>query len=674
MKLESQYEKLKQDRLKRPEITGSIKGECLDFCPEFEKIERKLRNDINFFESKVLVKKYQRSSAGKQRSLVEDVRPIEVLEKTFDHLLNLLKDYIKTMPDEIYRFVEDRCRAIRQDISIQSLDCDRTIELLLKICRFHIFFNHYLYNSPSFDIHLNKDQIRRILITLMDIHENRKLKSEKLFNLYSILEKNNKKLLNRIEEEYIAYYILSNLSDNDVYYKMIKYSSKSYPHENTKNFLVELALKMMIAYQRNDWIAFFNILKNAPFLFSAACLSFIDIQRKSIICMKQCFYEKISLDWISSLIMCDVDYTKALILREGVAIEGDKINFKDKTAVPKEIVYRPQKIFYIENKRVDNVEFYIKHGDFIFYLEQTIIKLFLNHYLKFKFNKSSEVRIENEGRFKKAKDVDNTENILSTDKNEFIIQNNDLSIKRSKKCKLKNEINERSEPKTKIVEGRDVEPKFNERSGFCSIKNKIITEACNSIFNEKIYRIITTRIKRHIIDQKICELLNIWRKKVVEMKMNLIICVLDNSLFSAVLKKKMCASELSRYGIYFVKRDDIAMIDLLKYKLAIFCAPQNEIAALKTKYYMLNKFIDTPVNLIKLVENGTIQRKLSDLKFVRKLRLRQIIKNLEKSEAIAKMCEIIKSGKNSKETEAVLLRAIKDDKFDDCDVFVESNK
>ncbi|KAG0418546.1 Germinal-center associated nuclear protein, partial [Dictyocoela roeselum] len=386
MKLENQYEKLKRERSTRPQPIGSLKGECRDFCPEFEKIERQLRNDISPFESKILVKKYHRSSAGKQRSLPEDVRPLDILEATFDYLVRLLATNIKSKPFEIYRFVEDRCRAIRQDISVQALECDRTILLLLRICRFHVFFNHYLYDDSNFDIHLNKDQIRRILVSIMDIHEKKNVVDKKLFDPDIILAETGKRVLSGIEEEYISYFIISNLPDNDVYYKMAAYTSRSYPHTFTSSSLVELALKMMVAYQRNDWVSFFGILKKAPFMFSAACLSFIDMQKRSLAYMKQCFYEKISLEWVSIRISCDLNYTKAMAQREGIAIDGDKINFRDKNVPPKEIVVRPQKIREIENKRAGEVDSYINHGHFIFEFCKDITSCYVKQFLKDKLS------------------------------------------------------------------------------------------------------------------------------------------------------------------------------------------------------------------------------------------------------------------------------------------------
>lgn len=73
----------------------SVVGTCPDMCPEFERLDRQVSQELHFFEMlagtendpcpqadpRLAVKKYRRSAAGKDPEIFpEDIRPPAVLQ------------------------------------------------------------------------------------------------------------------------------------------------------------------------------------------------------------------------------------------------------------------------------------------------------------------------------------------------------------------------------------------------------------------------------------------------------------------------------------------------------------------------------------------------------------------------------------------------------------------
>ena len=95
------------------------------------------------------VKKYHRPTvdlAGDTPSYQrpEEVRPPEVLMTTMEYLTRML-DRRDVAYTELEKFVRDRTRAIRQDFVLQrGLADDIEVEVVERICRFHILSDHRL--------------------------------------------------------------------------------------------------------------------------------------------------------------------------------------------------------------------------------------------------------------------------------------------------------------------------------------------------------------------------------------------------------------------------------------------------------------------------------------------------------------------------------------------------
>lgn len=162
------------------------------------------------------VKKYHRAAAGNETPLPQDVRPLPILRHTMDYLikeivmskcpwpLTLTRDQngkesnhyengvnnIKTdLADfitfaEVHAFVRDRTRSIRQDMTLQHLrlqiDC---IKIHEECARFHILSGEVLceMDKSVFDSYQNREQLYKILQSLMEFYDDLKADPEQAF-------------------------------------------------------------------------------------------------------------------------------------------------------------------------------------------------------------------------------------------------------------------------------------------------------------------------------------------------------------------------------------------------------------------------------------------------------------------------------------------------------------
>ncbi|GLT54604.1 hypothetical protein SLA2020_277900 [Shorea laevis] len=171
------------------ESSNIITGLCPDMCPESERAERERKGDLDQHErvdgdrnqtSKFLaVKKYTRT-AEREASLI---RPMPVLQKTIDYLLNLLDLPYDDRFLGIYNFLWDRMRAIRMDLRMQHIFNQGAIVMLEQMIRLHIIVMHELCEhtkgegfSEGFDAHLNIEQMNKTSVELFQIYDDHRKK------------------------------------------------------------------------------------------------------------------------------------------------------------------------------------------------------------------------------------------------------------------------------------------------------------------------------------------------------------------------------------------------------------------------------------------------------------------------------------------------------------------
>uniref|UniRef100_A0A7N8YBL0 SAC3 domain containing 1 n=1 Tax=Mastacembelus armatus TaxID=205130 RepID=A0A7N8YBL0_9TELE len=139
------------------------RGICEAMCPARELRDREAQNRLHRFEMLAgteksrrprgdplrAVKEYSRPAAGKDSTNPSDLRPPAVLLKTVCYLIDDIAASRTLHPwSEIYGFVFDRVRAVKQDMIIQRLSGLDCVAILERTVRFFIYSSYHLCGEP----------------------------------------------------------------------------------------------------------------------------------------------------------------------------------------------------------------------------------------------------------------------------------------------------------------------------------------------------------------------------------------------------------------------------------------------------------------------------------------------------------------------------------------------
>ncbi|TBU02245.1 SAC3/GANP-like germinal-center associated nuclear protein [Hamiltosporidium magnivora] len=650
---------------------NSFLGTCLTFCPPSEITDRTLRKDISPFEQKCLIKRYQRSSAGKSQSKPEDVRPLEVLIEVMKYLFSFLDqtDFTKKSESssyfihDIYKFIEDRSRAVRLDIAIQNLNCNKTINELEKICRFYILFYNILYSHPHFEHHLNIEQLKKTILTLLEIYN----------------------FKNKISPEFLSYYILLHLNDPDTFSKAKIFSCKITPF----NILGD-SFKVLKVFQQNDYKKFIFFMRRSDFFSSSILLNFKEMVRsKYFKVLKRSVVDgKVDLFYVKDCMGIEnVEEIKYFLSKEGIPVrneEGDisldEIKFEEKYKFFIDLRNKNYEEREIKMVRVlddwvvnricrDKVKI-LKYGNLDFY----ILKKFLIFFSKEIFEeKSKNFKIE-----QIKTEINNLDRKYCEDKdleNKYR-ENTEICVKKNdSKYFLEFIFDKELEENAKIIFKRKFVKKNIESIVLFSVmkeltcdfisfqKRKSIEKFFYDIFIKKwISSNFTTEKIKNLFDKKIVNNQNKSKKikiKKTEKKgksltlneskqvivsnsdkynfkniqFKRLLVVLDKSIYSTVFKTKILNCKISELNPEFVvmKKNinyeelSIEDISLLDYKCVLFSVDKRFHNKINEHFFMINKIVDLPCNMLIKINNyeemyewiilckGIYKMKLSDI-------------------------------------------------------------
>jgi len=141
---------------------GVVVGRCTAFCPATELKLRVRERLLSKYEvgggGLRPVKEYSRPAAGQASPSSDTVRTPDTLLDCVKYMVREVlvpRVMVKEEQLDLYDFVFDRLRAVRQDLVVQRV-MDNTSMVILSICvRFHLLFGHLLANNPSFSQHIN---------------------------------------------------------------------------------------------------------------------------------------------------------------------------------------------------------------------------------------------------------------------------------------------------------------------------------------------------------------------------------------------------------------------------------------------------------------------------------------------------------------------------------------
>ncbi|EEP79362.1 predicted protein [Uncinocarpus reesii 1704] len=226
-------------------------GTCTDMCPQYERVERIVQKMVDKSEKSMnpdtgelevmetkMIKRFRRSAAGYDEQLPSDIRTPNTLLQTLNYMLR----YVITDDDglgSIHKFVWDRTRSIRNDLSIQQLTQQQDVEIAVKclerIARFHILALHLLSNpanTEQFDHHQEREQLNNTLLSLLYYYDD-----------------NRGRVNFPNEDEFRAYYILFSIHDQR---PDLEARVQKWPRELRRSPRIQVALELFAA-AGNTW-------------------------------------------------------------------------------------------------------------------------------------------------------------------------------------------------------------------------------------------------------------------------------------------------------------------------------------------------------------------------------------------------------------------------------------
>uniref|UniRef100_M4C0K8 SAC3/GANP/THP3 conserved domain-containing protein n=1 Tax=Hyaloperonospora arabidopsidis (strain Emoy2) TaxID=559515 RepID=M4C0K8_HYAAE len=294
-----------KDAYKPPNITSTISlpnvsvqqepihGECHAFCPINEELERRQTQELSRFEypteklpTLVAVKKYRRAAAGRDVLNASKLRPAPVLLRTLRHLFTTVLKWpqsgfdsgpttkastlrpLQARPDEflaVYYFVNDRVRSVRQDFTVQRVEGASLVIALQQAARFYLVARLLSVqllgdkkSAQDWSDKLNDEQLRSALSQLQALYGQHKLNKFDHEVVPELMDSG----------EFVAYDVLLHINEpQDVACMLRTLSSKlrGLP-------MVQRALRAFVAYQTDDFLAFFVVFDTMTVLERAALL------------------------------------------------------------------------------------------------------------------------------------------------------------------------------------------------------------------------------------------------------------------------------------------------------------------------------------------------------------------------------------------------------------------
>ncbi|AFN82891.1 nuclear protein export factor [Encephalitozoon romaleae SJ-2008] len=299
--LRTRYERLLEAR-KNAKTSENMVGECMTFCPELEGLERVLNNDVSPYETEVMIKKYRKVSSETPCILPEDIRPMEVLLSVINHVIRLCAS---DQSLQMYRFAENRTRAIISDMKIQGERGKDAIEVLEKIVRFYIVFRYLLYDHPHFNKDMNLGQLKVVMDSLV-----------KLYDLEEAgwCEKDRK-------EEFYCYHIIATMGERCPF-RIQRWDDGP---------RVRLSMEITRKYMQKNGAGFFKLLRKLDCIAFCLAQSFAgEVRARCIQMFRKSLAEKVSIEFLEDILWARGSEAEEFLRRNGIVVKSGKADFEER--------------------------------------------------------------------------------------------------------------------------------------------------------------------------------------------------------------------------------------------------------------------------------------------------------------------------------------------------------
>eukprot|EP00227_Mantoniella_beaufortii_P015452 CAMPEP_0197574634 /NCGR_PEP_ID=MMETSP1326-20131121/301_1 /TAXON_ID=1155430 /ORGANISM="Genus nov. species nov., Strain RCC2288" /LENGTH=1713 /DNA_ID=CAMNT_0043137257 /DNA_START=40 /DNA_END=5178 /DNA_ORIENTATION=+ len=308
-------------------ITEHIIGTCELMCPMGERDLRERKNDIELFERldptdrstshpALCIKKYTRIVDNVTPDMV---RTRDALANSVSHLYSLLDSRPEVPFMTKSKFLWDRLRSVRQDLSLQAITDGFAMPLLEQMVRFAILSEHELCeetatvtNPDGHNSHLNVEQLAKTLTSLRHLYDD---------HAQRCLVPGGP----GAEAEMFAYQLLLRI-DSHGRYNVERREMLNDLRSARLNVLlspdVQFALAAHRAYHANNVVAFFRLVQDATYL--QACVLhkyFSRIRSRAFETMNATFGKQaMPMKQVAHLLQSDIDEAEALALHHGLTV------------------------------------------------------------------------------------------------------------------------------------------------------------------------------------------------------------------------------------------------------------------------------------------------------------------------------------------------------------------
>uniref|UniRef100_UPI00398F37B7 SAC3 domain-containing protein 1 n=1 Tax=Pristiophorus japonicus TaxID=55135 RepID=UPI00398F37B7 len=189
--------------VRRAEPDVARTGTCPGMCPDREREERQRQMRLHKFEilagtagdrvpradPRRAVKEYSRPAAGKEAARLCELRPAAVLLQTVHYLIDEIVPGREGPWAEVYDYVFDRLRSVRQDMTIQRVRGRVAVTILEKSLRFLICAAYWLCEEPIqvFDPKMNDVHVQECFSCLLTSYCTGEYENEAEFQALALL-------------------------------------------------------------------------------------------------------------------------------------------------------------------------------------------------------------------------------------------------------------------------------------------------------------------------------------------------------------------------------------------------------------------------------------------------------------------------------------------------------
>ncbi|KAH9411571.1 nuclear protein export factor [Ordospora pajunii] len=622
--LNARYKDLIEARKNVRSHSGSD-GRCMTFCPEVEGLERTLKNDVSAYENEVMVKKHRKVVPGAGREHIDDIRPVHVLLNVVDHLTKLS---MRNQSIQMYKFVDNRFKAVLSDLRLQRGNCASAASVTEKIVRIYIVFRYVLYNHPHFDRDMNLSQMKRILGDLLRHYDQENTVGEE--DCWR-------------REQYYCYYMLVNLD------------SKCFPvmARRVDGLMMDVCSDVMVKYRQGNISGFLKEIRRLDFLGFCIAQGFAGILRmRCAQGFKKALTEKLNIEVMKDFFELEQEELVEIMRSNGVTVKAGMVDFEHKG-----VNEEPNASLVFKK-----LSTHVRHPECFMPLECADYEIF-----RYALRKTVYRRIETLICMQKASE-DANDGVKSVYE-----YKNEMSMASTHEIML-----EEAQPKGMMASGRavdNVNANVNGESGTdVHLQKERIRSVCMEILEElvniSVIKFVSGIIRRRFLEGFVLE----WQSKACAQRKcgDMLLVVLDRRILSATFKDKLYKSILNTVMPKFMYADEANIDDVLAYKLCVFSAPQYAHAEIYERYRMGNIIVDTPHNLSKRMDE--IHARMVNSARVIRARLTKAVEGMCKSKAMEVIVELASNGKNDDMIEENLSLISNGLPLMDCDVYYEEDE